>query len=334
MRLVIVTPAPAGTQLGNRITALRWAELLREQGQRVRVVERWRGEACDLLIVLHARKSHASLAAFARAQPGRARVLVLTGTDLYLDLPRSRSARSSLALADVLVLLQRESLRRLDRAARTKARVILQSAQGRLRRPRPKARAAFVALVLAHLRPVKDPLRAARAARLVPPGSRLLVRHAGSAHSAADAARAEREMRANPRYRWLGGVAHARALRELERCDVFVLASRAEGGSAALAEALVRGVPVLASRIDANLGMLGARHPGLFEVGDTRALARLLRRCEREPRFLARLARASRELAPRHRRERELAALRGLLEGAVRRARGRAARKREPPRSP
>ena len=89
-RITIVTPAGAGTRTGNRHTAQRWARLLRTLGHRVRVCVDWDGRAADVLLALHARRSHASIEAFARAYPERALVVVLTGTDLYRDLPASR----------------------------------------------------------------------------------------------------------------------------------------------------------------------------------------------------------------------------------------------------
>jgi putative glycosyltransferase (TIGR04348 family) len=320
VRLAIVTPAAAGSRLGNRLTALRYARLLRSLGHSVRVRTRWDGERCDALIALHARKSHASIARFAQQHPERPIVLVLTGTDLYVDLPGDPRARAALRLADACVVLQAAARARIRR----RAHVIPQSA--RAFPPAGHGR-AFEVLVLGHLRPVKDPFRAAFAARGLPPDSRIVVRHAGRALSGALEARARSEMRRNPRYRWLGELSHARSRRQLARADLFVLSSRSEGGSLALAEALVQGVPVLASRIEANVAMLGARHPGLFAFGDTRALAGLMLRCERDPRFRARLARASRTRAARFRESRERAAWKRLL-------RELAGRKQKPPRSP
>ena len=46
----------------------------------------------DLLIALHARKSAASIEAFRRAHPAARIVLVMTGTDLYRDLPADPAA--------------------------------------------------------------------------------------------------------------------------------------------------------------------------------------------------------------------------------------------------
>ena len=80
-----------------------------------------------------------------------------------------------------------------------------------------------------------------------------------------------------------------------------------------ISEAAVAGVPVLASRMDGNIGLLGADYPGYFPVGDTRALARLLERLERESGFAARLAKAVARRAPLFRPARERAAWRRLL---------------------
>jgi glycosyltransferase involved in cell wall biosynthesis len=65
-----------------------------------------------------------------------------------------------------------------------------------------------------------------------------------------------------------------------------------EGGANVVSEALAAGVPMLASRIPGNVGLLGAQYPGYFAVGDSRALRSLLRRAETEPAFYDRLVRA------------------------------------------
>lgn len=44
-------------------------------------------------------------------------------------------------------------------------------------------------------------------------------------------------------------------------------------------EAVTSGTPVLASRIDGNLGMLGADYAGYFPPGNAEALAALILRC-------------------------------------------------------
>ena len=81
-----------------------------------------------------------------------------------------------------------------------------------------------------------------------------------------------------------------------------------------ISEAVVAGVPVLASRIDGSVGLLGRDYPGYFPVGDTAALARLLARIEAEPRFLARLRAAVARRRDLFSPERELAAWKALLD--------------------
>jgi glycosyltransferase involved in cell wall biosynthesis len=65
----------------------------------------------------------------------------------------------------------------------------------------------------------------------------------------------------------------------------MVISSRMEGGAHVVSEAIAAGVPVLASRISGNVGLLGARYPGYYPVGDDRALARLIARAHGQ-RFL------------------------------------------------
>jgi len=313
MRIVMVSPAAPGSRTGNATTAARWTRRLRELGHRVAVRTAWDGDACDLLVALHARKSARSVERFHRAHPGRPIIVVLTGTDLYRDLPRNAAARRTLAAATRLIVLQPLAIRALPATCRSKATVILQSATSPrrgVRRPRTKF---FDVAVLAHLRAVKDPLRAARAARLLPADSRIRVVHAGAALTPADAARARAEMRRNPRYLWLGSVSPARARRLLQHAGALVLSSRLEGGANVVSEAIACGVPVLASRIPGTVGLLGAHYPGYFTVGDTRRLARLLQRFESDARFRTRLQRDVQRLAPRFTATRERAAWRTLF---------------------
>jgi putative glycosyltransferase (TIGR04348 family) len=326
VRIRVVTPAPRGSRRGNRMTAERWARLLRGLGHRVTVEESWRGGACGLLVALHARKSAASIARSRRDAPERPIVLALTGTDVYGDLDRSAAARRSLELADCIVVLQPLAARRVPRRLRGRVRTVVQShaALGRRRR-RSRARHGVRVCVLGHLRPVKDPFRAALAVRRLHGASRVSVAHAGAALTPAMARRARAEERRNPRYRWLGELTRAEAMRVLASSDVLVLSSRSEGGANAIGEAIVRGVPVIASRVPGNVGLLGADYPGYFPVGDTARLARLLDRAERDPAFVASLERACARRRPLFHPARERAAWRRVLrETRVRGARRRA----------
>jgi putative glycosyltransferase (TIGR04348 family) len=307
----IVTPAPRGSASGNRVTALRWARALRRLGQRVIVQDRYDGGAADLLVALHAVKSHAALERFAHDHPEAPRVVALTGTDLYLELERDPKARRSLELATRIIVLQERALERLSPPEREKTRVIVQSASAPARRER--AAPGFSACVLAHLRPVKDPLRAAFAARLLPADSKLAVVHAGAALDPELAKQAEQEARENPRYRWLGSVKRARAQALLSGSDVLVVSSFAEGGANVVTEAIASGIPVLSSRIEGSIGLLGDNHLGYFAPGDTRGLADLLLATERDAQFRAELVHRSEELRPLVDPARELESFRALL---------------------
>ncbi len=291
MRIQLVTPAPRGSRTGNRVTALRWARLLRSLGHQVRVREELDGEPCELLIALHARRSASSVALSRQQAPSRPIVLVLTGTDVYDDLRWSAEAQACLAQADRVVTLQAAALRELPPEALAKAVVIPQSA-ATPNSPRTKREETFDALVVAHLRPVKNPLLAARAARLVPPESRLHVRLVGQALDIDLGTQAEQETLGNPRFEWLGPKSHAETACLLNEAQVLVVSSQDEGGPAVVTEAIAAGTPVLSTRIPAVESLLGPDYPGLYERGDAAELAALLLRCETEPAFLEELRRA------------------------------------------
>jgi putative glycosyltransferase (TIGR04348 family) len=312
MRIQIVTPAPPGSRKGNRITAERWVGFLRQFGHDVHLTRAWRGGPCDLLVALHARKSASSIQRLHRERPQVPIVLALTGTDVYDEIQRSQGAQRALELADQLIVLQPLAIRQLSPGLRSKARVIYQSCPRVRHRPRRRTD-VFEVCVLGHLRRVKDPFRAPLAARLLPESSRIRILHLGAPLTAAMAKRACAEMAVNPRYRWLGDVPRGRALQLLARCRLLVLSSLLEGGANVISEALVTGTPVLASRIDGSLGLLGTRYPGFFPVRDTQALTDLLWRAETEPAFYRRIDAWCRRLRPRFSPVREKAAWRALL---------------------
>ncbi len=284
MRIAIITPAPPQSRQGNRVTALRWARILRGVGHHVIVLTQYDRQRVDLLIALHARRSAKSADSFHRRYPTRPIVVALTGTDLYRDVKTSEAARKSLEIASRLILLQPLGIQELPHRLRRKARVVHQSAEGPKKKPRP-LKWVFEVCVLGHLRPVKDPFRTALASRLLPPHSRIVVTHLGAALSDGMAKRARAEMARNPQYHWRGEVPRAEALRILARSRLLVLTSRMEGGANVISEALAAGVPIVCSRIAGSVGILGADYPGYFPVGDTRFLAVMLARARSDKRF-------------------------------------------------
>jgi putative glycosyltransferase (TIGR04348 family) len=261
---------------------------LRALGYRAAVRSRYSGEGFDVLLALHATKNASAIARHRLRHPGRPLIVLLAGTDLYG--PRgglAPRAQASLRLADRIVVLHPKAALDLPRQARRKARVILQSAPAPSRRPRRSE--FFDVAVVGHLRAVKDPLRTALAVRSLPGLSRIRVRQVGAATEPALAARARAEGEKNGRYCWLGERTPAQARRVIASSRLLVLSSKSEGGANVVSEALASGVPVISSSHRAALGLFGRDYAGLYPVGDTTALARLLRRAEADGHFYRKL---------------------------------------------
>jgi putative glycosyltransferase (TIGR04348 family) len=313
MKIVLITPPGPSTRTGNSVAALRWARILRQLGHRVTVAADYADQSADAMVAIHAWRSAAAIHRFKTRYPARPLILQLSGTDIYQYITEDpKPTLRSLQLADRLVALNSLAWRVVPNKFRKKLRVIFQSVPKPKRSYRPNRRRVDVS-VIGHLRDVKDPLRAAAAARLLPASSRVHVVHIGAAYTPQWADQAKAEMAANPRYTWLDDVSRAVVQNVLRRSHAMVLSSRSEGGANVISEAIVAGVPILASRMDGNVGLLGGDYPGYFPVGDTQALARLLWRIEADAQFVSRLRRAIARRAPLFKPEREIAAWRKLL---------------------
>jgi putative glycosyltransferase (TIGR04348 family) len=311
VRVALICPAPKGSRLGNRITANRWQELLREMGHDPFIAEELGRRRYDLLVALHARKSASAVRASRERAPATPVVVALTGTDLYRDIQRDAAAQRSLRLADLLIVLHDRASKELPAAFRDKVRVVPQSAP-----PTRHLRAAarfFEVAVVGHLRAEKDPFRTALAARMLPRTSRVRVLHAGRALSAPMRERALQEQRANPRYRWLGELSPARSRSLIARSRLLSLTSEIEGGANVLSEALASDTAVVSSRIPCSEAILGEDYPGLFRLRSTRALSLLLHRAEVDAGFLRELKRLCRKRRPVVSRAREKKAWRDIL---------------------
>ncbi len=284
----------ADSNNGNWNTAHRWAQFLSGHCD-IAVLPEWSASALpltsfseppQLMLALHARRSAASIHAWAAAYPKQPLIVVLTGTDLYRDILSDRMAQQSLVLASHLVVLQDAGLQAVPEAWRSKTRVIYQSA-ARLK-PAVKSSQTFRAVMVGHLRDEKDPLTFMKAA-CQDFNAGVVFDQIGLALDPAleDAARAT--MARAPRYRWLGGLPRAETRQRIKRAHVLVSCSRMEGGAHVILEAVQSGTPVLASRIDGNVGMLGPDYAGYFELGDALGLAALVRRCAGDSHFLGQL---------------------------------------------
>jgi putative glycosyltransferase (TIGR04348 family) len=325
-KVCIACPAPRGSRTGNRVTALRWAGLLRGLGHGVRVLDPWPPQppvsptrepgpshlpemasgprsrvgltgGCNLLVALHAVKSAPAVADFKRRFPDRPAAVALTGTDIFQDGSTAAVLADTLRLADRVIALQNQMAAAVPAEHRHKVRVIFQSFTPPDHLPTPRTD-RFDVCVLGHLRAVKDPLLAAEAVRDLPPESRLHVVQVGGVLEAEYAERARREQESNPRYEWRGELPRAEAVRALAGCRLLVMSSRSEGGPSAVSEAVACGVPVVSTPTSGVVGLLGEDYPGYFPVGDAATLQELLLRCERDPPFLNELRSACDRVRP------------------------------------
>jgi putative glycosyltransferase (TIGR04348 family) len=323
-RIVIVSPALADANNGNWQTARRWQRLL--SPHRVRITQHWPDgpdAASDtIMLALHARRSAPSIAAWALAR-GTAQgngnapaaipnlAVVLTGTDLYRDIQTDPQAQRSLQLAQRLVLLQERGPDALPPELRAKASVIFQSTPARATLPKPARH--LRAVMVGHLREEKSPTTLFDAARLLAPTEHILIDHIGAPLDATLAEQAQAAAADCPHYRWLSGLPHEATRRRIQRAHVLIHTSRMEGGAHVVMEAVRSGTPVLASRIDGNIGMLGADYSGYFDWNDAPGLVALLRQC-RQGQLLAHLQAQCAARAPLFSCEAERMSLHQLVE--------------------
>ena len=277
---------------GNWRTAHRWQQLL-ERHFRTIVHSSWPIDPppdADILIALHARRSADSIRRYRAARPDGALIVVLTGTDLYVDLAVSEAARTSLRLADALIVLQEDAIQHVPREHRKKTHVIYQSAKTLL--PAKKLKDRLNCVVAGHLRAEKDPDIIFRLVESLPDDSPIHVVHIGAPLDAALAARAQALGKKSRHYHWAGALAHGLTRAAIKRSHLLIHPSVLEGGANVIVEAISSGTPVIASQMSGNIGMLGKDYAGYFPVGDVDALRAQLEHCASDANFLLRLSTA------------------------------------------
>lgn len=309
MKINVITPAEKHSKSGNRATAKRWARILRDAGHLVQIDVEYSDGTFDLMIAIHAWRSAASVKAYLGKHPGSPLIVGLGGTDVNTYMKTHLDVTiDTMEKADALICLHELIAEKLPGTLRNKLHLVRQSAVP-LTTPRTPRKRTFDICVVGHLREEKDPFRTAMAAKLIADQSKLRVTHFGKAHTQAWARDAAKHMRETPRYVWRGEVPRWQVRREFARTHAMVISSSQEGGANVVSEAIVAGVPIIASDIDGNVGLLGKRYPGYFPVGDERALARVLGRAETDPAFLHSLADHINELKPMFSKEKESAEL-------------------------
>lgn len=281
MQVVIVSPALSDANNGNWQTARRWRRALASLA-RVRVTRHWPDEEADrddAMIALHARRSADAIAAWHGRHGSRGLAVVLTGTDLHRDIGNDARALESLGAAQILVVLHERGIAALPSQFRDRARVLLQSATPR--RTLVKGSRQLRLVMVGHLRAEKTPTTLFAAARLLADRPDIRISHIGGALDAGLGAQAEATMAQCPNYRWLGNQPHGQVRRTIQRAHAVVHTSRMEGGANVVIEAIASGTPVIASRVEGNVGILGEDYGGYFPWDDAEALAARVRELRR-----------------------------------------------------
>jgi putative glycosyltransferase (TIGR04348 family) len=295
--ICIISPGLAAANNGNWQTAKRWQHIL-SNDYHVEIMLQWDGtigsKPYDAMLALHARRSADSIAQWVAKFPAKTIVLALTGTDLYRDIAVDPLAQQSLKLAHRLVVLQDMGSKSLPAEFQSKCQVIFQSTPRRqmVKKTTQKLRA----LMVGHLRSEKSPETYFAAAKALAHRSDIVLDHIGAPLDAGFGKQARQLAAELPTYRYLGEQTHAATRARIARAHVLVHPSRMEGGAHVVMEAVMSGTPVLASRIDGNVGMLGADYTGYFDCGGVEQLANALIECrEGQNQLVSKLAELARQ---------------------------------------
>ena len=298
--VLIHSPFPRQTGQGNWVTADRTESILSNSGFEVEAEGgSYDGKGAKCLVALNARRSAGVVEAFDQAHPGRQVIVVVTGSDInHAEMADKDSAtRRTMARADVLVTLHDADLEELPPELQRKAVCIFPSVKlPEGMEHQPAARDRFEVIMAGNLRAVKNPQLAVEGARLLANDSNVFISSYGEAPAdIVDAMnQASKEL---GHFEWCGQLNHETLLRTMARADLLLNTSTLEGGANAICEAVSMGLPVVASDIRGNVGMLGRHYPGLFPSGDARTMADMLRRCAEDVCFYGDLKRGVQQRA-------------------------------------
>ena len=304
--LLIHSPYADHTGQGNSVTAVRLGKILSGSGYHVTHSEQnYSGESAEVMIALNARKSAKAIARFCELNPGSKLIIILTGTDINHpdSLDKDSATWVSMKLADRLVVLHEASLEQVPEIFRGKTSVIYPS----VTLPADLQHAPegdFTIIMTGNMRKEKNPALAVAAAEKISPA--LEIHHYGECTSTGSENVIEH-----------GIFSHDTMLDAMSSAGVLLNTSFQEGGANAICEAVTMGLPVVASAIPGNIGMLGEDYAGLFPSNDLDALVNMLEKTANDPDFYALLKKQIATRAPLFTYAQESESWQDLLNGLI-----------------
>jgi len=270
------------------VTAERLERILREGSFSVMMeTETYEGLEARCMIALNARRSAQAVARFKSQYPDHKVLILLTGTDInHVEMNDAESpTRQTIEAADALVVLHDADLHSVPTEHLHKTTRIFPSVQLPLgSHHQGNENGSFQVIMAGNLRPVKNPRLAVAAARLLPADKSIKISSYGGASGslAEDMQYASESLEC---FHWAGKLNHTDLVRKMEHAHVLLNTSTQEGGANAICEAISLGLPVIASHIRGNIGMLGDDYEGFFPSEDRQALADILHRCSTDSVF-------------------------------------------------
>lgn len=277
MKICICSGYPLSSPKGNSVTAKRLEKLFQSAGYEAFAVSTEMPPQADHLVVLNAIKTAAASKYYARTYPDSMVHVMLTGTDIHRDIHQfPELADEVFQVASSLIVAHPECIDEVPEQWRRKLRVIYPSVElPEIPQFVPYTSPTFTCL--GHLREVKNPHLMFNALQLLNEEVKAVSLGDALEEKEGDIARAN--MEADARYQWLSGVDRPQALERMKQSIATINSSFLEGGSNVIVEAISLGVPVLASDIAGNRGLLGESYGGLFPSNDVKALAGLMKKC-------------------------------------------------------
>ncbi|BDS06869.1 glycosyl transferase [Oceaniferula spumae] len=282
--VLIHSPYPRQRSQGNAVTAKRMTALLREGGLDVKIHERGDAPlAAKCLIALNARKSATEIFDFHQRQPESPIIALLTGTDVnHPDMETETSeTRIALELCTAIVSLHDGFSHRIPSHLLEKTEVIYPSVQ-LPQSIRHHATAPIDIVIAGNFRSEKNPSLLMEAARALADTPMHFHAYGQGGDYQAELEKTAAEC---PNFHFHGVQDHDVVLANMQTAHALLNTSTEEGGANAICEAVVIGLPVIASKIAGNKGMLGEDYGGLFPSESTTALTEILTRSIDDPDF-------------------------------------------------